>query len=305
MIGVSENGWTIDEIGLIWLTKLFGPFTEGRKVGRYRLLILDGHGSHVTAHFDRYCTEHDIIVLCMPPHSSHLLQPLDVACFAVLKRTYGLNIQAQMWAGINYIDKDDFLELYLPAREVTYSSRIVQSGFRATGLVPFEPEEVLSRLYIQLQTPSPVRPTLEATAPWVPETPHNLRELDLQTKAIQGLIRYRTQTPPSPTIQAVNQLVKGCQMAMQSAVILAAENKKLRAANEKVKKKRQKKKSYIGKGGVLSAQEVQEAHRGVGNKVESNIPMIEQPSQPGPSRAPQMCSICRSLDHTARSCPER
>ena len=260
MVGVSENGWTTDEFGLIWLKKLFGPFTEGRKVGRYRLLILDGHGSYVTAEFDRYCTEHDIIVLCMPPYSSYLLQPLDVACFAVLKRSYGLGVQAQMWAGINHVDKDDFLELYLPAREATYSLRTVQSGFRATGLVPFNPDEVLSRLHIQLQTPSPVRPaTLETTAPQVPETPYNIAELDLQTKAIQGLIRYRTQTPPSPTVQAVNQLIKGCQIAMQSTVILAAENKKLRATNEKVKRKRQKKKSYVGKGGVLSAREVQEA----------------------------------------------
>jgi len=86
---------------------------------------------------------------------------------------------------------------------------------------------MLSQLYIQLQTPLPIRSTLEATAPWVPKTPYNLRELDLQTKAIQGLIRYCIQTPPSSTIQAINQLVKGCQIAIQSAIILTAENKKL------------------------------------------------------------------------------
>src|SRR6187402_44595 len=44
MIGVSENGWTTDELGLIWLKRLFGPNTE-RTVGKYRLLILDGYGS--------------------------------------------------------------------------------------------------------------------------------------------------------------------------------------------------------------------------------------------------------------------
>jgi hypothetical protein len=92
MVGVSENGWTTDAIGLIWLQKLFGSYTEGRKVGRYRLLILDGHGSHVTAEFDRYCTKHDIIVLCMPFYLSHLFQSLDIACFAVLKRLYGLGV---------------------------------------------------------------------------------------------------------------------------------------------------------------------------------------------------------------------
>jgi hypothetical protein len=73
---------------------------------------------------------------------------LDIACFAVLKRLYRLGVQVQMWAGINYVDKDDFLELYLPACKAIYSSHTIQSGFRATGLVPFEPEEVLSRLHI-------------------------------------------------------------------------------------------------------------------------------------------------------------
>jgi hypothetical protein len=116
MIGVSDNGWTTDEIGLIWLKKIFGPYTQDRMVGKYRFLILDGHGSYVTADFDQYCSANLIIVLCMPPHSSHLLQPLDVSCFSVLKRSYGALVQEQMRAGINHIDKDDFLELYVRAR---------------------------------------------------------------------------------------------------------------------------------------------------------------------------------------------
>ena len=56
MVGVSENGWTTDELGLTWLKRLFGPYTQGRTVGKYRLLILDGHGSHATAEFDQYCS---------------------------------------------------------------------------------------------------------------------------------------------------------------------------------------------------------------------------------------------------------
>ena len=127
----------------------------------------------------------------------------------------------------------------------------------------------------------------------------------IKSKAIQGLIRYGTQSPPSPTVQAVNQLIKGCEIAMQSAVLLAAENKKLRAGNENIKKKRQKNKSYIGRGGVLSAQEVQEAQMEVGNRGEDEIQVVEQPSQPSSLRAPRMCSICRSLAHNARTCPDR
>ena len=94
MIGVSENGWTTDKIGLTWLKKIFGLFTENRITGKYRLLILDGHGSHVTAEFDRYYTEHFIIILYMPLYLSYLFQPLDIVYFIVLKQLYRLGIQA-------------------------------------------------------------------------------------------------------------------------------------------------------------------------------------------------------------------
>ena len=109
---VSENGWTTDEIGLRWLQNLFVPAIQGRKQGRYQLLILDGHSSHLTPQFDRICSENDIIPICMPAHSSHRLQPLDVGCFSVLKRSYGALVEQQMRAGINYIDKLDFLTAY-------------------------------------------------------------------------------------------------------------------------------------------------------------------------------------------------
>jgi hypothetical protein len=109
---VSENGWTNDELGLVWLKEIFNKYTEARTIGQYRLLILDGHGSHVIPEFDLFCSDHSIIVLCMPPHSSHLLQPLDVGCFSVLKQSYGRRVEQLMRLGINHIDKTEFLPLY-------------------------------------------------------------------------------------------------------------------------------------------------------------------------------------------------
>lgn len=109
---LSLNRWMSDEIGLRWLQKLFIPSTTTRTKGKYQLLILDGHGSHLTPQFNRTCSQNDIIPICMPPHSSHLLQPLDIGCFAVLKRSYGRLVETKMRAGINHIDKLKFLEAY-------------------------------------------------------------------------------------------------------------------------------------------------------------------------------------------------
>jgi hypothetical protein len=114
---------------------------------------------------------------------------------------------------------------------------------------------VLSKLNTQLKTPTPPPEMASEQRPWVPETPHNITQLELQTKAIRDYIKRRTQSPPSPTDLALNQLVKGCQMAMNSAVLLAEENRQFRAENERQKKKRAKRRSYIATGGVLTVQE--------------------------------------------------
>lgn len=78
--------------------------------------VLDGHGSHLTPQFDRTCAQNNIIPICLPPHSSHLLQPLDVGCFAVLKCIYGRLVEESMRLGINHIYKLDFLAAYPKAR---------------------------------------------------------------------------------------------------------------------------------------------------------------------------------------------
>ena len=56
--------------------------------GEYRILIVDGHASHVSNEFIRFTHEHKIVCLCLPAHSTYLLQPLDVGVFGFLKRNY-------------------------------------------------------------------------------------------------------------------------------------------------------------------------------------------------------------------------
>ena len=70
---------------------------------------MDGHESHNALHFKQYCKEKKIITLCMPPHSSHLLQPLDVGCFGPLKKAYGRQAEELMRNWISHITKLEFL----------------------------------------------------------------------------------------------------------------------------------------------------------------------------------------------------
>jgi hypothetical protein len=62
-IEISDNGWTTDQIGLRWLEKQFIPMTTSRTRGKFRLLIMDGHGSHLAPDFDQLCAKNDIIAI--------------------------------------------------------------------------------------------------------------------------------------------------------------------------------------------------------------------------------------------------
>jgi hypothetical protein len=86
----------------------------------------------------------------MPAHSSHLLQPLDVGCFAGLKRAYRRLVDQKMQMGINHINKLDFLATYPTARTNAFQTNTIQNSFKAAGLVPLDAEAMLSKLNISL-----------------------------------------------------------------------------------------------------------------------------------------------------------
>jgi hypothetical protein len=103
-----------------------------------------------------------------------------------------------------------------------------------------------------LQIPTLLLATTIKQGPWVPETLYNTAQLELQSKAIKDYIKYCTKSLLSPTELVLNQLVKGCKIAINSTVLLAEENRQLQAENQKQKKKRAKQRLYIATGRILT-----------------------------------------------------
>jgi hypothetical protein len=142
-----------------------------RTVSGYRLLVLDGHESHHSVEFEEYCKENNIITLCMPPHSSHLLQPLDVGCFGPLKKAYGQQIEGMIRAHILHITKDDFFPAFHTAFKETMTESNIQGGFRGAGILPLDPEKVISALDLKFKTPTPPNSRPTTAQPRVSQTP--------------------------------------------------------------------------------------------------------------------------------------
>lgn len=79
--------------------------------------------------------------------------------------------------GINHIDKLDFLILYPQARVDAFKQDIIQNSVKAAGLVPLNPEPVLSKLNIQLRTPTPPASRGSQASAFNPHTPANVHDL--------------------------------------------------------------------------------------------------------------------------------
>lgn len=128
---VSENGWTDNEAGLGWLKKIFHP--ETLRLGGRRLLLIDGHASHVSVEFIEYCWAVQIVPLCLPPHTTHYLQPLDVGCFGPLTKAYKRQLDERNRTGVVQINKIDFLTCLRRAREEAMTGDNIMSAWDSTG----------------------------------------------------------------------------------------------------------------------------------------------------------------------------
>jgi len=154
----SDSGWSDASLFLDWL-KLFAVFTCCSKENPH-VVILDGHRSHKTLDAVNYAREHGIHLLTLPPHSTHKLQPLDVAFFKSLKSAY--NRSADSWMVANpgkrlsvYEIAAVFGRAYLQTATPVKSIR----GFEMTGIWPynrtvFKPEDFTAANVTEEDMPS-------------------------------------------------------------------------------------------------------------------------------------------------------
>ena len=79
---MSEKGWITSELFEGWLAEHFLEHAVSR---RPLLLLLNGHSTQYQPDVIRLARENGVIMLCLPPHTTHETQPLDCGVFAPLK----------------------------------------------------------------------------------------------------------------------------------------------------------------------------------------------------------------------------
>jgi len=135
----SPNGWIDGGIFVMWMKHFIchvNPSTTNRHV-----IILDGHCSHKTLEVISLARDNGIDLLVLPPHTTHRLQPLDTVFYKLLSDCY--NAAADRWKLTNAGRRISFYEvasLFCEAYEKTATVAKASSGFRCTGIWPFNPD---------------------------------------------------------------------------------------------------------------------------------------------------------------------
>jgi hypothetical protein len=105
------------------------------------LLILDGHGSHVTTDVVKTARAVGLDMLTLPSHTSHAMQPLDVSYFAPFKQAFRL--LRDVWTLKNKskgASKEVLASWVSAALQKSLIEKNIQSGFRTTSIFPLNPQ---------------------------------------------------------------------------------------------------------------------------------------------------------------------
>ena len=136
----SDSGWIDSELFLSWMNKAFLKHCGSQ---RPVLLFVDGHASHITLDVIDVAKENDVILFCLPPHTTHALQPLDVSVFKSLKSNFSKTIHALSFTKKDFVvSKRDFARVVKTPFERAFSISNIKSGFSKCGIYPFNPDAI-------------------------------------------------------------------------------------------------------------------------------------------------------------------
>lgn len=107
--GVSQSGWMEGKNFVSWFKKLFAPAVSPLLTTGPVILFVDGHHSHLTIELIQEARGRNIHIYCLPPHTTHILQPLDVGVYGPVKKSWKTVLKEQRLKTLaEYVTKEEF-----------------------------------------------------------------------------------------------------------------------------------------------------------------------------------------------------
>lgn len=178
-----ETGWMTTEIFTRWFRK-FVRFSKASKENVV-LLLFDGHATHTkNIEVIDLARENGVVLLCLPPHASHRLQPLDVSLMKPLSSYY--EDETRKWLRLNpgkVITLWQIASLFGSAFINAATMRTAMKGFEKTGIWPvnmgvFTDADFLPSAPTDIEITLSAQVPVEATSASTPSTSNSVQSSD-------------------------------------------------------------------------------------------------------------------------------
>lgn len=146
----TPSGWFDSSTFTDWFEKSL--LRHLKKSPGKKVVIGDNLSSHLSPYIIDKCKAEDIYFVCLPPNSTHITQPLDVAFFHPMKVAWRniLSDWKNTKEGLNnpILQKQSFPKLLKKLLDVLQPSMktTMQNGFKKCGIYPCDLAELLERL---------------------------------------------------------------------------------------------------------------------------------------------------------------
>jgi hypothetical protein len=127
MYNTSQSGWMEESTFFEWMDRMFIPRVS--KIVGPIILFLDGHNSHISVRIIDLAIKNNITIICIPPHTSHALQPLDVGVYGPVKAAWREIVEVFFRkSNAKIIDKHDFSGLIAQLYEKAFHMSHAKGG---------------------------------------------------------------------------------------------------------------------------------------------------------------------------------
>lgn len=160
----NESGWMNSEMFVVYLQHFVNHVKPSK--GEPVLLLVDNHSSHISLQAVNFCRDNGIVMVGLPPHTSHRLQPLDVSFFGPLKAFYSQACDNYLVSHPGQqITETKLGNLFTAAYSKAATVGNAIKGFEATGIEPFNPQIFQECDFAAAATSERILPISEGPAP--------------------------------------------------------------------------------------------------------------------------------------------
>jgi hypothetical protein len=148
-MAMQPRAWMTSYLFSAWISHFIASIRRNGVISpdHRHLLILDGHCSHATLEVIQEARSARLDILTLPSHTSHALQPLDVAVFKPFKQ-YGREYH-DFWTSRNMqqpAGKETLAQWVSLAPKKALSPENIKSGFGGAGILPLNPTAIDGQL---------------------------------------------------------------------------------------------------------------------------------------------------------------